>query len=367
MTKPLFVRFCVLLILLFNFAITSNAEVWVVDQDTSNQAADYPQLQAAIDAAQDGDTIYVMGAAAKYEGATVNKSLTLIGAGVYKNISFPAASSLESFMEQIIITANDVFVTGFHFTAELRVLAPSQNVTLFRNFFNHEDYNGALEAAAVETPQIATKIHNLHVINNIFRATTSSVHLVKLFDTDLAAKSIYTEVVGLVFANNILWNRGLFLVPSGSVKIFNNYFGLNRVGFWARKSDNSRIQASGNFYNNLVNDPYYDQGNLVRRNNAHNKWSGYDSIFSDSSNIEYTQLSEVVRVAGNLWEELALTDDSILKGAGLNGEDIGIFDGPHAWNPNFQPPVPIITRLQAPHIVGSGENLGVQIEVQPNN
>ena len=346
------------------------ANILVVDQDITNQAADFQQLQPAVDAAQDGDTIYVMGSSSMYEAANVNKSLTLIGAGTFKNITFPAISSLESLMGKMTINANNVFVTGFHFAAELLVLAPSQNVTVFRNYFNSKDHEGVLEAFAVETPEIAAEIHHLHVINNIFWANSSKDEYVDLFHSTLDDKGIYTKVVGFVFANNLVWGGGQFVVPNGSVEVYNNYFNVLEIEFRETARGVGVLKASGNFYNNIIhNRNTYREGLEVRRNNAY--YSGLSGTtkgyFSDSSNIQYTNLGELVALSGSVWQELVPTADSPLKGAGVNGEDIGIFGGPHAWNPNFQPPVPVITRLQTPRIVGAGENLSLQIEVQPNN
>ena len=40
--------------------------------------ADFTTLQAAVTAASNGDTIYVEGSATQYEGATINKPLTIV-------------------------------------------------------------------------------------------------------------------------------------------------------------------------------------------------------------------------------------------------------------------------------------------------
>lgn len=87
----------------------------------------------------------------------------------------------------------------------------------------------------------------------------------------------------------------------------------------------------------------------------------------DTTNIEYEDLTSLIVNSGGWGYSHVLAADSPLKGAGMNGDDIGILGGLHAWNLNHQPPVPIITKLQAPRIVGAGENLSLQIEVQPNN
>jgi hypothetical protein len=106
---------------------------------------------------------------------------------------------------------------------------------------------------------------------------------------------------------------------------------------------------------------------LSRRNNAYSTARGdYPTLFADDSSFRMGSRQEAMVWTGSAYQLYVLTTDSPLKGKGMNGEDIGIYGGLHAWNPNFQPPVPIITKLQAPRIVGAGENLTLQIEVQPN-
>jgi len=347
--------------------LVSRAGILVVDQDPSNQAADYQQLQPAVDASQPGDTIYVMASATIYEAATINKSLTLIGSGTHKDIAFPSIPSFPTRMDQVVVNANDVFLTGFEFTAELRVLAPSQNVTVFRNYFNNWSADGELEAFAVKTPEVETKVTNLHVINNRFTANSSSDSQVDLFDSTLDGEGILTEMVGFVFANNIIWG-GDFRFPNGDGEIYNNYFDVSQLFFRESTSLDGTLRARGNFYNNIVWDGQYIEGSLYRRNNAYSTRNGaYGTIFSNASNFLMGAREEALVWTGSAYQLYVLTADSPLKGKGMNGEDIGIYGGLHAWNPNYQPPIPIITKLQAPRIVGAGETLSVQIEVQPNN
>jgi hypothetical protein len=344
--------------------LVSRASILVVDQDPTNQVADYPQLQPAIDAAQAGDTIYVMGTGEIYESVTVEKSLTLIGAGVAKEVAFPAAPNLESKLGTVTIKAQGVFLTGFVFTGEVFVLAPSQEITFFRNHFDDVTYDAHLGAFAVETPEVATTISNLHVINNLFTSNNSNFIQIDLYHSGLADNGVVTKQVGFVFANNIMTGGG-WSFPHGDGEIFNNFFRVRRQLF----TEDGRV-AEGRFYNNIIvqHSAGYElsPGELSITHNSV-RTGFYNDIFSDPSNVKYEDVAHVIVNEGAWGNAYVPTADSPLKEAGMNGEDIGIFGGPHAWNLNHQPPVPIITKLQAPRIVGAGENLSLQIEVQPNN
>ena len=344
--------------------LVSRAGILVVDQDPTNQAADHQQLQPAIDAAQAGDTIYVMGAGEIYESITVEKPLTLIGAGVAKEVAFPAAPNLESRLGVVTIKAQGVFLTGFVFTDEVFVLAPSQDITFFRNHFDDVTYDADLGAFAVETPEVATTISNLHLINNLFSSNNPNATQIDLYHSGLADRGIVTKQVGFVFANNIMTGARLSF-PNGDGEIFNNYFRVRLMSF-----TEDRNEAVGRFFNNIVvqasSGTSISPGELSVSHNAVR--SGfYNDIFSDPTHIKYDAPAEIIVNEGAWGNAYIPIADSPLKGAGMNGEDIGIFGGPHAWNLNHQPPVPIITKLQAPRIVGAGENLSLQIEVQPNN
>ena len=356
--------------IVISMACSMQAAILVVDQDPSNQAADYEQLQPAIDAAQAGDTIYVMPSATTYENATIEKSLTLIGAGMAKEVAFSAAPSLESRLGELIIKANDVFVTGFVFSAEVQALAPSQNITIFRNYFDDSTYDGELSAYAVETPEVATTISNLHIINNRFSSNSSNKVPVDLFHSTLDDSRILTEMVGLVFANNMVLG-GDVSFPNGDGDIFNNYFNVDRINLRESTARDGTLYSEGRFFNNIIHAAYIVEGRQEVSHNAY-KDTTYTSVgitvyFSDTTNIEYEDLTSLIVNSGGWGYSHVLAADSPLKGAGMNGDDIGILGGLHAWNLNHQPPVPIITKLQAPRIVGAGENLSLQIEVQPNN
>ena len=67
-----------------------NSTVWTVDNN-SNSPAQYSDLQLAVDNAAIGDTILVAGSTTSYGDITLDRKLTIIGAGYhnqYGNISY---------------------------------------------------------------------------------------------------------------------------------------------------------------------------------------------------------------------------------------------------------------------------------------
>ena len=71
------------LILTFTFAVAFtlqlNARILTVSSQSSPQVAQYNSIQAAHDAAQSGDTIYMYPSLIAYKGAVITKKIIIIG------------------------------------------------------------------------------------------------------------------------------------------------------------------------------------------------------------------------------------------------------------------------------------------------
>ena len=68
-------------ILIALFAINANAKVWTVS-NRADKPAQYTTIQAAINAAQPGDTILIAGSSTDYSAFTVDRTLVFYGEGV---------------------------------------------------------------------------------------------------------------------------------------------------------------------------------------------------------------------------------------------------------------------------------------------
>ncbi len=181
-------------------------------------------------------------------------------------------------------------------------------------------------------------VSDLHIINNWFeRRDIRSVR----------------ELSGLVFANNVVYSGTMLLLGAGHGVFFNNNFlQIDKEGTYSYQQTGLRIPFSGRFFNNIM-------------------WTGRGgtSIQTqlNSNNLVADTYSEVFTDEGDWAKNYFLKEDSSARGAGLNGEDLGIFGGIHTWNLTQQPPLPIISRIEAPRVVGAGEGLKVTVEVQSNN
>ena len=70
------------------------------------------------------------------------------------------------------------------------------------------------------------------------------------------------------------------------------------------------------------------------------------------------------RIVTNAAAWARIADDHPAKTAGVDGGEPGIFGGPHPFDPYQMPPLPFISRIQAPAIVSEGEGMQVTVEIK---
>jgi len=78
------------------FTLQLNANILTVSNQTLPQVAQYNTLQAANNAAQNGDTIYVYPAPTSYNGAIISKRVTILGSGFNKVTDYSDCSKIAS-------------------------------------------------------------------------------------------------------------------------------------------------------------------------------------------------------------------------------------------------------------------------------
>jgi hypothetical protein len=163
-------------------------------------------------------------------------------------------------------------------------------------------------------------------------------------------------------------NGGFMLLDSGSGDIANNYIQANQEGTFSYQRTGIRVPLDGRFYNNILRNGngLVDVSSDFISHNLIDEAITSASEFSESNNPRYSDFSAVATGKGNFGDWLKLVDNSPAIGAGLNGDDIGIFGGLHPWDDDMQPPLPIITHMEAPSVVGSGQGFDVTIEVKSN-
>ncbi len=325
-------------------AETLRGEVLVVDRNLSNDAADYHSLPEAYGAAAEGDTIYIMPADHVYELESVDKTISIIGSGYGKEVFYPESTGVDSKLGPVSINATNVFISGMVFSRPVDVVEGSEGVTLFRNLFLANFNTRSSDDTDL------SRISELYVINNWFDLRQGTA--------DARDIQLWTEISNFIFANNVVIDAN-FRFARGDGRLFHNIFLGPYLNFG--NVQQREIRSSGHFFNNIVH--------LTRGAGINNYLRG-DVEFSNNIlkfSDEPPNLDDVFVNTGAWGHRYVLAPNSPAKGAGLNGEDLGIFAGKYAWKLNQQPPIPIISGLDAPSIVGPGESLKISVTIEPNN
>jgi parallel beta-helix repeat protein len=311
--------------------------IWIVDDD--DPAADYSSIQAAIDAAEFGDIVYVRNGN-YYEHVLINKTLTLLGedkTSVVIDGNFTG--------DVVTISANDIEICGFTIqNSGKRIVTggwqfPVVYESMCGVYIN--GYTGCNISGNVVSNNFVglcfedcsnISISENQIVNNygdsgIFIGSSSSVTLSKnnitlnkisgvvMIDC-LASTVLENQIVenpgqgGMVISrscfftvckNNITGNafHGLNLVNADKNRVFGNNMSSNHYGICLSGSDSNEIyenymQANyygarfcnslkNQFYNNELVDNTIDVYNIIRYRTGTISGTGSSSVLSSSS------------------------------------------------------------------------------------
>jgi hypothetical protein len=189
-------------VLISAFIFSARATVHVVN-NSPNNPGQFAQIDAAIAAANPGDTIYVQGSAAAYSAATVTKSITLLGPGSFNQTDL-----------QLIANVNSIAVNG-----------GISNVTI-RGFYTSQisaNYSNQLSNLTISHCYVTSQIglgsmnnaNNIFVYNNVFNSTGTNI--------ELGATTVANGNANFIIQNNIFHGSISSLVVTNTI-IQNNIF-----------------------------------------------------------------------------------------------------------------------------------------------
>ncbi|MEM1003444.1 MAG: hypothetical protein AAGH46_12425, partial [Bacteroidota bacterium] len=94
------------LVIIFNSSLLMKAQTIHTVDNCPNSAADFTTIQDAIDAAEDGDIIYVQPSMTSYGSINLNKEIDLIGRS-HSDLNYISE------VEDVSLSASNVVVKGF--------------------------------------------------------------------------------------------------------------------------------------------------------------------------------------------------------------------------------------------------------------
>ena len=302
----------------------------------------FTTIQAAVDNASGGDTIYIYPSAISYSNATINKRLTIIGPGF--NIAENADSTgIETYIYSAKTTtlsfqndADGSIVTGLDVIGSIN-LSGISNMFIQRNKISGEvNLNNSLNTliegnyfystGASEKLDINSGCNAIYVRNNIF--DTANRTNVDVISSSVAtfSNNIFRYIVtasNCVFKNNIFFNNNVNTLPSSTANIIEFNVFTNPSSF--PLSNVTGVSEDSIFVGLLTQGSYSDESKFY------------------------------------------LKPNSPAKGAGQNGIDAGVFSGDHPYKLSGIPFVPLVYNIDAPETGSSGTGFPVTIKAKAEN
>jgi hypothetical protein len=339
------------LILAFLFiGLSAHAGIITVSNH-SNSPGNYIKLQDAIDAAVPGDTIYVTGSGSSYGNISINKKLTLIGAGYNPNNQFGFKSQVGQVDYR---TGTDNFgqpsnpsgseITGF----EIYTLYVHQdninNITVSRNRFTYYPHF------------YSRNVSGWIFKNNILNSVEGCEGLTSTIFTNNIMFSYFSGLKSptITITNNI------FLTSGG--KVFNNvtYAIVTNNIFFGKTTEGANYCT----FNNNISFGGASTSFNYANNSAQNNKENVNPLFVNAADVSFKYENDY-----------HLQPSSPGVNAGTDGKHIGIYGGsfpfPGASATPYQtspmPPVPQIMKMNVQNsVLPQNGTLNVQIEAVSN-
>ncbi|MDK9699235.1 MAG: hypothetical protein OEM52_03660 [bacterium] len=331
-------RISTILFAVFALTTLSTATVRLVDNSTNAASNAYTTVQAANDAALDGDTIYVIGNGASYGNLVTTKVLYWFGPGYFLpnnpetqanpgaartgNVTFSTGSAGSSF-------------TGFQ--VEGLVDFNAGNILFRRNYATHTSSQTHIDIAAP----------NVVIDQCYFRHAYTTTYYTFISMTAAASNT--------TFRNSILYSSNNEIISNSSAGALT----FNHCVF--------RIYSL-NVYNATITNCILQSGTYTANNNAvYNSMCNSTQFPALNGNLQDVNMSTVFQV-NNLYDAYyLLAPNSPAIGTGQNGVDMGAFGGLYPYVLSGIPNLPTITYIEAP-ISGSTVNgLPITIRVRGRN
>lgn len=296
--------------------------------------ADFTTLQAAVTAASDNDTIYLEGSATDYDGATIDKPLTIVGPGYFlsENPETQAINTSASIDSEIAFTSGSEGSTimGCYFKFANLTISVS-DITVIRNHLYQVEFTGTSNNIVVAQNYLYANINagtgnitNTVISNNITRG------------------AIYAQSTSgpLIVSNNVFWTTNwAFPIDCHNASIQNNIICYE----FSTINLNTGNTIS---YNILAEDGTDANGNQYNVD--------MDLVFADfDGNL---QLS-----TDGKWE-LAAGSPALAGGSG--GVNCGAFGGSTPYILSGVPNLPHIYEADVPASATSESGLQVSIKVK---
>lgn len=355
-----------LLLVLLIIGASLNATIRTVSNSPSTTIAQFSTIQAAINASNSGDTVYVNGSPNSYSSFTItNKKLVVIGPGWSPDKNSSLVASVSGSCSITGSSSSNTEIQGLIFTSNVSANSgPPSNLRFIRNKFS-----AGLDINQGGVTYSGYLFEGNVISNSTIGGTTSSIYLNFVIQNNIFYGTNGfpgpTSIFGFAQSTNtVLIDHNLFYgATSGNTDAFGSCSNLlisNNI-FVRRNAANGN---SSSFFNNNVT---FNCGNDTPWNSNGNSNSG--------GNIGATDPQMVAQSSVNNGTNNPLLDFTIATGpannAGSDGKDMGLLydtTGSLNWTNSRNSRFPRIYSMSITNpTISAGGTLNVNVEGRKSN
>ncbi len=314
------------------FSMNANGTVWTVDSNPGNHAANFTNLQAAHDAATDGDTIYISGFNVNYGNLTVTKKLYIFGPGYFLDENDSTQANT--------YPARIVSWVGFGAGSE----------------------NSVITGCAVNS--ISVQVDSITIKRNlIYNYGYWSVYIENSADyIDIKQNYIYSGF------------NGISLEPgSNNINITNNFISTGTVNHACISGNetNTNIMVENNvlygdltIYNAAISNNIYRDGTYTGNssNTILNNICNGTQFETTGNNQQNVDMNTVFVASGTTDGQWQIDPAGPAAGTGTFGTDIGMFGGITPYVLSGIPEIPTIYYFYSPS--NASQTLQIQAKIK---
>lgn len=331
MKKTIILTACFTALIVLN----SSAKIWRVNN--AGIPADFTTIQAAHDASTvlAGDTLHIEPSWISYGALVSTKKLIILGPGYFLDLNTnqqanPAIATIESFT--LNTGSSGTVISGLTITGTN--LISTGNITISRNHISGNIY---LSRDYSYSDIIITGNYDINSVNHSGSSNATLITNVLIYNNLIGFVSFTAQYSGVI-ANNI----------------FNSY-----------NSTTYNFTIKNNICTNSINYPVFTGNFNTISNNICATSLGLPEGNGNQTSVSMSTV--FVGATGNSTDgQWQLANGSPALGAGLNGEDCGMYGGSTPYHLSGLPEIPSVYFLSAPS-TSNGNTLPVTISVKTNN
>jgi len=312
------------------FSISTYATVWTVDSNPGNHAAHFTTLQAAHDAAADGDTLYISGFSGYYPDVIISKKLYIFGPGYFLNENDSTQANTYAATLSIVRfdpgSENSV-IAGCRLVAHIH----TDSITIKRNYIYRDPYY------AVELENNAS---NITIIQNYINSNYDAIRMNGVHNNINISNNFITAgttghqcINGTSNSTNIIVENNILL---GFITLYNAVISNNiyRDGTYTGNASNMIV-------NNICNATQFD---------------------TTGQNQQNVVMSTVFVASGTTDGQWQIDPAGPAAGTGTFGTDIGMFGGVAPYIISGIPEIPTIYFFYGPS--NASQTLQIQAKIK---